>query len=127
MTTVVAVGRGEGGRKGQTHTLFGRPQPLSQVARRLVAVALRLSEAISSCSGSESSFLISSSRGKLEEIDSAPSFSAMATESLVVVPTVYRGLNFEQLNMLTEWFSLHPAHEPYASCFPAFVQWPARR
>lgn len=117
MTTVVAVGRGEGGRKGQTQTLFGRRQPLSQVARRLVEVALRLSEAISSCSGSESSFFISSSRGKLEEIDSAPSFSDMATESLVVVPTVYRGLNFEQLNMLTECFSLHPAHEPYAELF----------
>lgn len=83
-TTVVAVRRGDGGRKGQMHTLFGRPHPSSQVARRLIAVVINLSEAISSSSssfsgGSESSFLLSSSREREEQMDLAPSFSAMAT------------------------------------------------
>jgi hypothetical protein len=80
MTTEVAVGRGEEGRKGQMHTLFGRPQPSSQVARRLAAAALRLSEAISSSGWrSKTSFLFSSSRERGKEMKVATSLSTMAT------------------------------------------------
>jgi hypothetical protein len=79
MTTEVVVGRGEEGRKGQMHTLFGRPQSSLQVARRLAAAALRLSEAISSSGGrSKTSFLFSSSRERGKEMKVATSLSTMA-------------------------------------------------